>query len=74
MDQFDRATELEELHRESALVAQLGKMPHGESAHECEDCGEPIPEARRAAIHGVTRCVDCQGLIEQNNKYGMWGL
>ncbi|HAI05679.1 MAG TPA: hypothetical protein DCM39_07980, partial [Pantoea sp.] len=26
---------------------------HGESATECELCGEPIPEARRKALKGV---------------------
>lgn len=31
-----------------------------ESLHDCADCGEPIPEARRTAIPGVTLCVACQ--------------
>ena len=32
----------------------------GESLTHCEDCGEPIPEARRRAVPGVRRCVACQ--------------
>lgn len=32
----------------------------GESAAFCDNCDEPIPEARRAAIAGVRLCVDCQ--------------
>jgi len=32
----------------------------GESAIECELCGEPIPEARRKALKGVRYCVICQ--------------
>lgn len=36
----------------------------GESARECEDCGEPIPRARREAIPGVSACVECQGRRE----------
>ena len=31
-----------------------------ESATECDECGEPIPEARRRAISGVQLCVECQ--------------
>lgn len=49
----DQATELEELHRQAALMNQANraKMPK-ESAYECQECGEPIPEARRQAIIG----------------------
>ncbi len=32
----------------------------GPSAEICDECDEPIPEARRAAIPGVRLCVDCQ--------------
>jgi RNA polymerase-binding transcription factor DksA len=32
----------------------------GESADECDDCGEPIPAKRKAAIPGVRTCVACQ--------------
>ena len=32
----------------------------GESLTHCEDCDAPIPEARRQAVPGVRRCVDCQ--------------
>lgn len=35
-------------------------LPQGPSLSECEDCGEPIPAARRAAIPGVRRCIACQ--------------
>ena len=36
------------------------KAPVGESLMECAECGEEIPEKRRAAIPGVKLCVDCQ--------------
>jgi len=45
----------EELKRMKA-----GKRARGESRTHCAECGEPIPEARRAAIPGVTSCIDCQ--------------
>jgi phage/conjugal plasmid C-4 type zinc finger TraR family protein len=39
---------------------QARRAPEGESLSECAECGEPIPEARRAAIPGVKLCIDCQ--------------
>lgn len=35
-------------------------LTHGDSAEFCEDCDEPIPEARRLALPGVQYCVNCQ--------------
>ncbi|WP_136163449.1 DksA/TraR family C4-type zinc finger protein [Sphingomonas flavalba] len=35
-------------------------MPAGESADYCEDCGEPIPQARRDALPGTRTCISCQ--------------
>ena len=32
----------------------------GESLYECEECGAPIPQARREAIPGVRLCIHCQ--------------
>ena len=34
--------------------------PSGESAEECDDCGEPIPKRRRDALPGVRTCIACQ--------------
>lgn len=36
------------------------RLPKGESLSECEECGEPIPEARRKALPGVRLCLVCQ--------------
>jgi phage/conjugal plasmid C-4 type zinc finger TraR family protein len=36
------------------------RLPRGESLQTCQECGEPIPEARRTAIPGVRTCVPCQ--------------
>lgn len=35
-------------------------LPKGESRAFCEECGEPIPEARRRALPGVRLCLECQ--------------
>lgn len=36
------------------------RLPQGAALAHCEQCGAPIPEARRAAIPGVRLCVQCQ--------------
>lgn len=41
-------------------IARAGEIPRGESLYECEECGAPIPQARREAIHGVRLCIHCQ--------------
>jgi phage/conjugal plasmid C-4 type zinc finger TraR family protein len=50
---------------EASIAEELERMrarsgPSGESALECADCGEPIPEPRRKALPGVKLCIDCQ--------------
>jgi phage/conjugal plasmid C-4 type zinc finger TraR family protein len=68
-DQFDRATEREEAHREAALAAQerragLKGKTWRDSADECRVCGAGIPKARRVAIPGVQTCIECQTDLE----------
>jgi len=45
---------------EDAVARARKGLPQGESLKECEECGEPIPEARRKAIPGVRLCINCQ--------------
>ena len=52
----------------NAIEEVRRKMPKGPSLEECEDCGEEIPEARRLAQQGITRCIYCQGLFERKQK------
>ncbi|SUA36314.1 phage associated protein [Neisseria zoodegmatis] len=42
----------------------LRSKNNGVSNYECDDCGDPIPEARRQAVPGCTRCVYCQEYFE----------
>lgn len=51
---------------EDAVARARGEIPHGESLYECEECGDPIPEARRKAIPGVRLCIACQQ--DKNSK------
>ena len=43
-----------------AIALARARMPSGDSATECDDCGEPIPKKRREALPGVRTCVRCQ--------------
>ena len=43
-----------------AVAAARARMASGAAAEECDDCGEDIPEARRAAVPGVRTCIGCQ--------------
>ncbi|MCP3971097.1 MAG: DksA/TraR family C4-type zinc finger protein [Rhodobacteraceae bacterium] len=50
---------------EASVSDELARMkararPKGDSLAECAECGEGIPEARRAALPGVKLCIDCQ--------------
>ncbi|WP_348637062.1 TraR/DksA C4-type zinc finger protein [Methylomonas sp. UP202] len=42
-------------------------MYAGESATHCDECGEPIPEARRSAI-ACRYCLPCQTKLERSGK------
>ena len=49
---------------EASISDELARLkarrgPVGDSLAHCAECGEDIPEARRAAIPGVKLCVDC---------------
>jgi len=43
-----------------AVTSARARLPAGESAEYCEECGEPIPEGRRRALPGTRTCVPCQ--------------
>ncbi|HHA1850047.1 TPA: TraR/DksA C4-type zinc finger protein [Enterobacter kobei] len=38
------------------------------SAERCEECDEPIPEPRRAAVPGCQTCAECQIAKELKKK------
>ena len=62
-DQFDRASEIEQMDRDAALRRQASAREQAAlipAAIDCRDCGDEIPQARRSAVPGVQFCVDCQ--------------
>ena len=42
------------------VLRAKSRIPQGPSASHCQECGEPIPEARRDALPGVQLCIACQ--------------
>jgi phage/conjugal plasmid C-4 type zinc finger TraR family protein len=48
-----------------AILRARALTPQGESAEECDDCGEPIPKKRREALPGVRTCIACQSLRDK---------
>jgi len=50
-------------------IASVVNRPVSVAASFCEDCETPIPAARRRAIHGVTRCVECQEIKENSSAF-----
>lgn len=68
MDIIDTAAEIEEFQRNAALSAhQLNR--NAVSAEHCEDCGDPIPVPRRAAVPGCQMCAECQERKEHALKH-----
>jgi len=45
---------------EDAVNHARRQLPRGEGLEDCEECGKPIPLARREAVPGVRLCVACQ--------------
>lgn len=43
-----------------AISAVRSRLPSGDSALDCDLCGEEIPARRRQAMPGVRTCVTCQ--------------
>jgi phage/conjugal plasmid C-4 type zinc finger TraR family protein len=50
-----------------AIDRAKSQLPTGPGLSHCAECGQEIPEARRAAIAGVRLCLSCQELADQDN-------
>lgn len=53
---------------DDAVARACRELPRGESNKFCDECGEPIPEARRQAILWVRYCVKCQQEKDLHNN------
>lgn len=50
---------------EDAVKRARSKMASGPGLERCEECDEPIPEARRQAVPGVRLCITCQSSADK---------
>jgi phage/conjugal plasmid C-4 type zinc finger TraR family protein len=50
------------------VLRAKSRLPQGESATHCRECGAAIPEARREALPGVQLCVPCQEKEDQEAR------
>lgn len=64
---IDQANELAQQRIDMAISAHRIDR-NAVSAEHCEECGEDIPEPRRAAVPGCQTCSSCQEEIELRNK------
>jgi phage/conjugal plasmid C-4 type zinc finger TraR family protein len=53
-----------------AVSAARARLAGGAGSEECEECGEPIPEARRRALPGARTCVPCQARRDASVRAG----
>ena len=53
LDQIDDAVT-------DGVLNARARLPVGEGAAHCIECGEEIPEARRRALPGARTCIECQ--------------
>ncbi|MDP9056032.1 MAG: DksA/TraR family C4-type zinc finger protein [Pseudomonadota bacterium] len=51
------------------LEAARSRMPAGDGSDFCEDCGQPIPVARRQALPGARTCVPCQAVRDKRPSF-----
>ncbi|MDK9716726.1 MAG: TraR/DksA family transcriptional regulator [Trichlorobacter sp.] len=67
-DDMDHAQARAEEYTADALREHWRHQKLGVGLSHCEECGEPIPEARRRAQPTATHCVDCQAALEVNQR------
>ena len=49
-----------------AIKRARGQLRQGPGLTHCEECDEPIPEARRNAVPGVRLCIACQEALDRD--------
>ena len=51
-----------------AVAAARARLAGGEGASHCDECGDPIPAARRKALPHARTCVACQQARDARHK------
>ncbi|HAS6408271.1 TPA: TraR/DksA C4-type zinc finger protein [Vibrio vulnificus] len=70
-DVIDRASGTETQFTEMAIANQLAgtkRIEQRDSAHECGECGDQIPEERRKTVQGCKYCTQCQSELERMKR------
>lgn len=67
-DNADIANDLMQ-ERLDQLLQNRAPSPACPSANECEECGDPIASARRAALPGVQTCIECAQLLADQKRF-----
>lgn len=65
-DIIDQAQDIENLARVTAIANARAGIAEGPGLEFCQECEEPIPEARRLAVPGCRLCIDCQRTFEED--------
>lgn len=63
-DLADVASDITDRNLENLIAAHVTRSDQ-ESAHECDECGNSIPQGRREAAKGTQHCVDCAEFFER---------
>ncbi|MFB9069255.1 DksA/TraR family C4-type zinc finger protein [Pseudofulvimonas gallinarii] len=53
---------------QDAIARARSRLQNGPGLSHCEDCDAAIPEARRRAVPGVRRCVNCQEAADRDEQ------
>ncbi|MBN8452234.1 TraR/DksA C4-type zinc finger protein [Accumulibacter sp.] len=72
-DLVDRASRretemIQDLFADQQRRAALSGKKASDSATVCRECGDPIPDDRRAAYPGTDLCVECKRLLERKER------
>ncbi|MDJ0765063.1 MAG: DksA/TraR family C4-type zinc finger protein [Myxococcota bacterium] len=54
---------------DDAVARARSRLSAGKSLTHCEECDEEIPEARRQAMPGVSRCIACQSECDKRQLH-----
>lgn len=69
MDDIDKIQELEVSRIADRLSAIQREFTIQPASRECVECGDEIPDERRAALPHAMRCLECQSLLEKDRRF-----
>ncbi|MFT4191650.1 MAG: TraR/DksA C4-type zinc finger protein [Comamonas sp.] len=64
-ERFHEMASAQEQRQRDVALAAIQARSQGRGRADCDDCGEPIPAARRKAAPHAIRCITCQSNHER---------